>query len=199
MLPATASPEDALLKPPAHPYLMLWVDRDVANPYEPFFVTDEEEHQARTARGYVIGSDSGPVSRYHYSRLAKVRGRSLPIASDEGPDLDCADVVLDEDVTVELPAKRARQPPILFDSEDATVSKACSGARERFDRSSKEDVVAADEHYIAAVKAAAKYNETLSLDRERMQRWYTADALEMQQRKLKAAGQNDDGESSRSD
>jgi hypothetical protein len=195
--PAPTCVVDAPVKPPIHPYLMMWVGREATDPYEPFFVTDDDAFHARATRSYIVSNDSDAASRYHFSRLAKYPGRSLPPGYDEAPDLESRAAAMDDGVTIVHPAKRGRVSAVLFDSDDRNGAEACSGTRRAEGDECEE--VAADEHYIAAVKAAAKYNRNLAVDREEMQKWYWTDARDTQERRTQKAAQGPDDDSSTSE
>lgn len=194
---ATASPataKDAAPKPPSHPYLMLWSGRDVSDPYEPFFVTDDDAHHSRASRSYLVGGDSEYGSSHPFSKLTEYPKQAMPTQFGRSDDCDSSSKA----VTVHYPAKRARRAPVLFDdvdADDTVESQACSGAQTSEDGPS--DELVADEHYIAAVKAAARYNTGLAADREQMRLFYEADAFERQRRN--AQGDKQDGDSSNSD
>lgn len=183
---AATTPAEIQVRPLAHPSLMMWVGREPTDPYEPFFIVQEDEKfQPRMQNSYLVSCHEEYSSKYRYDRIGGLSYTSFPAYFSEGPDLDSLSD-REDDCYLYHPAKKVR-------SEGSYVSQVAeaSGDLER-------DAVQVDYEYISAVKAVSAYNDELCNKRRRMQQWYVNDARLEDDTVVDKARQEDD-ESSDSD
>lgn len=159
---AAVAQADAAVKALAHPQLELWLGRDPHDPYEPFFVSEEDDFYRRARRSYIVQGDSRAASMFHHSRARSSYVHDFDNVPDCAPDLGDPET-MEGAVIVVHPAKRRTR------TENSVAAPVEPGADTRVASNESEPTGTVDVGYIAAVRAASNYNSFMRAQRERFQ------------------------------
>lgn len=143
----------------SHPYLRLWENRALNDPYQPIFIVDSDELTEKSKKTWRVEPFKRSSRQFAYERLQSLPGADYPTYFwDATHAHDGSDV--NDDLVIVYPAKRAKLP-----EPDA-------GEEEKGDNSEDTSLIG---DYIAAVKAAAEYNTSLASDRTELHSWLFED------------------------
>lgn len=171
------------LRPVMHPYLRMWEDRDLDDPYEPIFVAEDEEFNKRARRTWVVENTPDQASRFDYQNLFGLPTADYPsyyFSSTGGAGLEGEP---DIEVTVQ------RRHHVKDESERTGCAKV----------EDEEAVMNGDGEYIAAVIAAAEYNSMLRSDRSELRKWLEEDVTREDGESEEAEEEGEDGDADSSD
>lgn len=145
----------------AHPYLRLWEGRDMDNPYEPIFVTEDAQFDTRANKTWLTEEYAPHAQRYSYKRLRILPGADFPPYYFDGPDVHTGCDEPDFEIVV-YPRKK-HFPPAPTEAEDGDELRANGGG--------VPDAQTSIDVYAAAVKATSEFNQTLQKNRAELNRW----------------------------
>lgn len=99
-----------------HPYLKLWENRKLDDPYEPFFIVDSDEITSKMNKSWRVEGTSNLALQFNYRRLQCLPGADYPSYFSETPDANHgADA--NQDLLIVHPLKKAK----LMDSAFSAV------------------------------------------------------------------------------
>lgn len=148
------------LRPVMHPYLRLWEDRDLDDPHEPIFVTEDEDFDKKaTKRSWLVEETPDYAQQFEYQKLFGVPTADYPVYFFSGPAVSDADG--EPDIEVVVQRKQRVKPEMSEITGDSGDSEAQHGGPGK---------------YSTAVVAAAEYNSVLRDDRSQLRKWLVEDA-----------------------
>ncbi|CAN8074154.1 unnamed protein product [Agarophyton chilense] len=143
-----------------HPYMKLWEDHDLDDPYEPIFITKDDRFDSKARRSFVFEDTPSYASRVDHHNLFGLPGKGFPPFYFDGPDIS----VGDGDPDIEMSIQRVQKP--MGENSEVTSSSLEDAPRPAEDDKSR---------YTKAVLAAATYNESLRNDRSDLRQWLVED------------------------
>lgn len=149
------------LRPVLHPYLRLWEDRDLDDPYEPLFVTEDLKFEEKARGTWLVESTPEFAKRADYHSLFGIPTPNYPSYFFEGPDLASGNGEADMEVVVQRKRKSR-----------ATASDVTNSPMEDDGGESAEEFPL---QYSEFVVAAAEYNNSLRNERSNLRQWLTED------------------------
>eukprot|EP00177_Eucheuma_denticulatum_P005217 GFKZ01009504.1.p1 GENE.GFKZ01009504.1~~GFKZ01009504.1.p1 ORF type:complete len:484 (+),score=67.09 GFKZ01009504.1:306-1757(+) len=169
------------LRPVMHPYLRLWEDRDLDDPYEPILVTEDDEYERKVRRKWVVEETAEQTNRFDYQNLFGLPTADYPpyymrpiVSTTNGE----ADLEITVDRMQKMPAESSEGRGLKREDQMIISEEA-------------------DERYTAAVVAAAEYNSMLRNDRVELRKWLEEDVARDEQQSEEEHGDEDgDGDSS---
>lgn len=186
-LPAVSNGGSAIsssdnLRPVIHPYLRLWEDRDLDDPYEPIFVTEDDEYERKARRTWVVEETAEQTNRFDYQSLFGLPTADYPPYYFMGPILNTVDGGADLEIMVD---RKQKMPA------ESSEGRGLKG-EDHMMSSERED-----DRYTSAVVAAAEYNAMLRNDRVELRKWLEEDVARDEQQSEEEEEEDDgDGDSS---
>lgn len=172
------------LRPVMHPYLRMWEDRDLDDPYEPIFVAEDEEFNKRARRTWLVEDTPDQANRFEYQNLFGLPTADYPpyfFSNAAGPGQEG-----EPDIEV-IVQRRHHVKDELSEREDRTKMEDA------------EVVTSGDGEYTATVVAAAEYNSMLRNDRSELRKWLEEDATREDGESEEAEEEDEDGDADSSD
>lgn len=148
------------LRPVMHPYLRLWEDRNLDDPDEPIFVTEDEDFDKKASRSWLVEETADYAQRFQYQKLFGVPTADYPAYYFNSPAVSNADGEADIEVVVQ---RKQRVKPEISELTDV------SGEDD------SEAHVGGPGEYSTAVVAAAEYNSVLRDERSQLRKWLVED------------------------
>lgn len=170
-------------RPVMHPYLRLWEDRNLDDPYEPFFVTEDDEFDKKAKRSWVIEETPQYAKQFDYQKLFGIPTADYPPYYFSGPASSDADGEPDIEVIVQR-KKRVKPVP-----SEVTGISGQDKSHARFAGVGK---------YSSAVVAASEYNSMLRDDRSQLRKWLVED-VQREEEESEQEEEEDDGDGDYSD
>lgn len=148
------------VRPVLHPYLRLWEDRDLDNPYEPIFVAEDEEFDRKARKSWLIEQSAPHAEQFEYQKLFGVPNLDYPIHYFKGPAVSNVDGEPDIEVVVN------RKQQVKAETSEV------SGASEEINSHTR---IGGTDSYSSSVLEAAQYNSILRRDRTELRKWLVED------------------------
>lgn len=148
------------LRPVLHPYLRLWEDRDLDDPYEPIFVTEDDEFDRKARKSWLVEDKTPYAEQFEYQNLFGVPSSDYPMYYFKGPSLSNVDGEPDIEVIVQ------RKQQVKVETSEV------SGASEEINSHAR---IGGSDTYSSAVLEAAQYNSILRRDRTELRKWLVED------------------------
>lgn len=172
------------VRPVMHPYLRMWEDRDLDDPYEPIFVAEDEEFDKKARRSWIVEDTPDQASRFEYQNLFGVPTADYPSYYFDETGAVGLDGELDAEVIVQ------RKHHVKDESSELTS---------RGKEEDEEETMNDDGNYAAAVVAAAEYNSMLRNDRSELRKWLEEDVARDEEESEDADEDDDEGDGDSSD
>lgn len=150
--------EKDAIRPVIHPVMRLWEYRDLDDPYQPIFISQDAQLEEKTGKQYIVDEED-PNDKFHYNNLTGHLSQSYNQEELFRPRIQ--DNTGEPDIEVIVPIFQPRK--------NLNEGEVENGHDEQQKKSMK------DEKYAAAVAAAADYNVDLSTDRAVLKKWLEED------------------------
>lgn len=163
-----------------HPYMKLWEDHDMDDPYEPIFITKDEKFDSKANRTFIFENTPPYASRVDHRNLFGMPSNDYPQFYLEDPDIAAGGVgQADPDVEILFEGPQKSQE----DCSDLTAS-------------SLDDTIKKDDRtgYLAAVVAASKYNAGLREGRNDLRKWLVEDLATREEDGSEEEHEEDEGD-----
>lgn len=178
--PSSAAPPIDVQRPVMHPYLRLWEDRDLDDPYEPIFVTEDPKYEERARKPWLVEQEANHAKRFEYDSLSGIPESDYPSYYFHGQTILPEGGEADNQIVIQRKKRiRAEASDNTSDSEDQDM------------------IPDGSEKYDAAVIAASDYNAILRNDRNDLKKWLVEDVSQEEEESEEQDEEEDgDGDSS---
>ncbi|KAI0565540.1 hypothetical protein FGB62_17g362 [Gracilaria domingensis] len=162
VIPAAASPPPQIdtANKIVHPYMKLWEDHDLDDPYEPIFITKDDAFDSKARRSFIFEETPPYASRVDHRKLFGLPGKGYPPFYFDGPDISVGDG--DPDIVISI--ERIKKP--MGEHSEVTSSSLDDDSKPADNDES---------NYSTAVVAASNYNNSLRSERNDLRRWLIED------------------------
>lgn len=177
---SAASSADTL-RPVMHPYLRLWEDRNLDDPYEPIFVTEDPKYEERVRKPWLVEQGENHAKRFEYDNLSGIPEADYPSYYCDGQTILAKGGEKDVEIVVQR-RKRVRT--------EASENTSDSGEDQA-------TFLEGAEKYDASIIAASDYNSILRTDRNDLSKWLVEDVTQEEEESEEQDEDDEgDGESS---
>lgn len=162
-------------RPVMHPYLRLWEDRDLDDPYEPIFVTEDQKYEEQARKHWLVEREEDHARRFEYETLFAIPTSDYPLYYFDGQTVTSTSGEPDVEVVVEKKRRIATQA-----SDDSSESE-------------DDEKVNIPAKYNNAVISAADYNSQLKNERDALKKWLIED-ISRDEEESEEQEEEDDGD-----
>eukprot|EP00178_Gracilaria_changii_P021325 TRINITY_DN633_c0_g1_i1.p1 TRINITY_DN633_c0_g1~~TRINITY_DN633_c0_g1_i1.p1 ORF type:complete len:495 (+),score=46.49 TRINITY_DN633_c0_g1_i1:214-1698(+) len=183
MIPTAPSPPPQVdtMNKIVHPYMKLWEDHDLDDPYEPIFITKDDRFDSKARRSFIFEETPPYASRVDHHKLFGLPGKEYPPFYFDGPDISVGGGDPDIEISIE------RIPKTMGEHSEVTSSSLDDAPR---------PAASEESNYMTAVVAASNFNDSLRNDRNDLRRWLIEDLAVDEESEEEEEEEEDDQDSS---